>query len=159
MKVVFIVIAIVVIAFVIFFFILGQQSASGKAIGLVDTRLAQCASKPNCVCSEYQQDAEHYIKPLLPIETVANSKVVLKKVIQKMGGKIKTETANYIAATFTSKLFRFVDDLEIRIDAEKNIIHLRSASRVGHSDIGVNKRRIELLKKIYRANGHKLSGQ
>jgi uncharacterized protein (DUF1499 family) len=52
--------------------------------------------------------------------------------------------------TFASALFGFVDDLEIRIDAEVGSIHLRSASRVGKSDLGANRKRVEIIQKLYR---------
>jgi len=150
MKALFIIVTVLVIAVVVIFFFLGQTSSSGKAIGLVDARLAKCSTKPNCVCSEYKQDADHYIDPIIVTKgSIADSKQVLKNVIKEMGGKIESETDDYIAATFTSKVFRFVDDLEIRIDTESNVIHLRSASRVGHSDISVNKQRTELFKELY----------
>ena len=67
-----------------------------------------------------------------------------------MGGNIQVENDNYLAATFTSSIFRFVDDLEIRIDLDQKIIHLRSASRVGRSDGGVNRERIKRLKSLYQ---------
>jgi uncharacterized protein (DUF1499 family) len=66
-----------------------------------------------------------------------------------MGGSINVEKADYLAATFTSSIFRFVDDLEIRVDPDKNQVQLRSASRVGRGDGGVNRKRIERLKRIY----------
>jgi uncharacterized protein (DUF1499 family) len=44
---------------------------------------------------------------------------------------------------------KFVDDLEIRIDSTQKVIHIRSASRVGYSDMGVNRKRTELLKKLF----------
>ena len=65
-----------------------------------------------------------------------------------MGGSLQAEADNYLAFTFTSSIFRFVDDLEIRIDTDQDMIHMRSASRVGRSDRGVNKKRIEQLKKL-----------
>ncbi len=68
-----------------------------------------------------------------------------------MRGSIQVENEDYLAATFTSSFFRFVDDLEIRIHADQNMIHIRSASRVGHSDGGVNKKRIEQLKKLFHS--------
>ena len=66
-----------------------------------------------------------------------------------MGGDVQVESGNYLAATFTSAIFKFVDDLEIRIDSTEEVIHIRSASRVGYSDMGVNKKRTELLKKLF----------
>ncbi len=150
MKALFMIIAVIVIAIIIFFFILGQKSASGKAIGLIDAHLAKCPTKPNCVCSEHSDDSEHYIEPIIVTKESANDiKKLLKNIIQRMGGKIESETDNYISATFTSKVFRFIDDLEIKIDRDKKTIHLRSASRVGYSDAGVNKQRIEIFKELY----------
>jgi len=67
-----------------------------------------------------------------------------------MGGSIQAENDNYLAATFSSSIFRFVDDLEIRFDADRKMIHMRSASRVGYSDRGINKKRIERVKILYK---------
>ena len=65
-----------------------------------------------------------------------------------MGGDIQAEDDNYIAATFSSAIFGFVDDLEIRVDLTDKMIHIRSASRVGHGDAGVNEKRADFLKKL-----------
>lgn len=70
--------------------------------------------------------------------------------IQEMGGVIHNETDDYIAATFISRIFGFVDDLEIRIDQNHRALHFRSASRVGYSDGGVNRKRVELFKRLYK---------
>lgn len=149
MKSLAVVILVVALAIIVIFFILGKNSNSGKAIGIIDTRLAKCSSKPNCVCSEYKDDIEHYIEPiLLDKNSTIDPGVALKNAINKMGGKIVTESDNYISAIFTSDFFKFVDDLEIRIDTDNQLIHLRSASRVGYSDAGVNKQRVEALRKI-----------
>jgi len=81
--------------------------------------------------------------------TLLDTFSLLKNTIQEMGGTIQIESDNYLAATFTSAIFKFVDDLEIRIDSTQKVIHIRSASRVGYSDMGVNKKRTELLKKLF----------
>ena len=75
---------------------------------------------------------------------------MVKNSIKEMGGSIQAENDNYLAATFTSSIFRFVDDLEIRFDADRIMIHMRSASRVGYSDRGINKKRIEGFKILYK---------
>jgi uncharacterized protein (DUF1499 family) len=66
-----------------------------------------------------------------------------KKIIQNMGGEIIKEDNNYLSATFTSSLFRFVDDFEIRQDNTTHKLQIRSSSRTGYSDFGVNKRRVK----------------
>ena len=150
MKTTFIIISIIIIAIVIIFIILGLMSRSGQAPGMVDGKLSKCSEKPNCVCSEHKEDASHYIAPMVISNKTANeSFVAVKKVILKMGGTLVDESDHYLAATFSSALFGFVDDLEIRIDSDKQLLHLRSASRVGHGDRGVNKKRVELLKMLF----------
>ena len=62
--------------------------------------------------------------------------------------KIIEETENYLYAECTSFLFRFTDDLEVYVDKESKLIHFRSASRVGHSDLGANRKRVEKLKEL-----------
>ena len=108
------------------------MSQSNEANGLVEGRLTQCPATPNCVCSEFMPDAVHYIEPLvISAGDAAQILVRLKSIIREMGGSIQSEKAEYFAATFTSSIFRFVDDLEIRIDTGQKMIHIRSASRVG----------------------------
>ncbi len=70
----------------------------------------------------------------------------LKTTLQDMGGVIRQEQENYLAATFSSNIFGFVDDLEIRVNPEEQLMHVRSGSRVGDSDLGVNRKRVELLR-------------
>jgi uncharacterized protein (DUF1499 family) len=146
-----IIIASISLLVIIALFIFGYMSHSGKAHGLVDGRLKQCPDKPNCVSSEFVSDAKHYIEPLVYSAGEAERVMPrLKTIIGEMGGSIQVEETDYLAATFTSSVFRFVDDLEIRIDADQKIIHLRSASRVGHGDGGANRKRVELLKNHFR---------
>jgi uncharacterized protein (DUF1499 family) len=59
--------------------------------------------------------------------------------------------AHYLAATYHSRLFRFVDDLELRLDPGAGLIHVRSASRVGHADFGANQRRVKRLARAFSA--------
>ena len=126
------------------------MSQSGEAHGLAEGRLKQCPDKPNCVCSEFESDPVHYIEPLvMAAGDAAHVLPRLKTNVREMGGSIQVEETDYLAATFTSSVFRFVDDLEIRIDTGLKTIHLRSASRVGHGDGGVNRKRVERLKNSF----------
>ena len=146
MKITLIIITILIALSISALFILGKYSQKGQAPGLVNGRLSKCSAKPNCVCSEYINDEVHYIEPLNNMQNMKMDKMV--SIIQEMNGVVQAAKDNYIAATFTSSIFRFVDDLEIRIDSTQGTIHFRSASRVGYDDSGVNKKRVELLKKL-----------
>jgi len=150
MNAIFFILAFLIVAFIIIFFILGFISKSGEPSGLIEGRLAKCPNKPNCVCSEYAEDANHYIEPIgIAQDITFDALPILKNVIQELGGDVQTETDHYLAVTFTSTIFGFVDDFEIRIDATQKLIHIRSGSRVGHGDRGVNKKRTELFKELY----------
>ena len=109
------------------------------------TRLDKCPASPNCVCSCYPDDTEHFIEPLTFKKNVKSS---LKKIcLEKFKRcELVQEKENYLHFVFTSFLFRFKDDLEFVIDSKKKVVHVRSASRVGHSDLGVNKKRVEKIR-------------
>lgn len=137
---------------VVYFFILGQISKKGEAPGLTNSMLSQCSAKPNCVCSEFTDDKAHYIAPIdITGEVIDVVYENLKLVIQAQGGSLISERDDYMAFTFSSSLFGFVDDIEVRIDANNNAVHLRSASRVGYSDMGANKQRVETIKAEFLA--------
>jgi uncharacterized protein (DUF1499 family) len=102
------------------------------------------------VCSEFSEDASHYIESIAVPDTAAGTFTLLKTVILDMGGVIHTDREDYLATTFSSPVFGFTDDLEIRNDTGRGVIHIRSASRVGHGDMGVNRRRVEQLKGLFQ---------
>ncbi len=117
------------------FFLLGLKSQKGKAPGLVKGKLAGCPAKPNCVSSEEGVQPEKQVKPLSGTLKAAKDAVIAT------GGTITSETDDYVSATYMSKIYKFVDDLELR-EAGNGTVHIRSASRVGYSDRGVNRRRV-----------------
>jgi len=150
MKIVIIIIVALIVVAILVLFVLGQMSQSGEANGLVEAKLTKCPDKPNCTCTEFAADASHYIDPIgFSHSNVAEVLSRLKNSVREMGGSIQAETDNYLAATFSSSIFKSVDDLEIRIDNDLKINHMRSASRVGRGDGGINRKRIERLKNLY----------
>lgn len=135
-------IALPTIGLVFFLATLSIVSRSTPSVGLVNGRLRPCSTRPNCVCSEYK-DLQSYVKPLAFSGSADSSWERARRIIREMGGKIVREDDCYLWATFSTRLFRFVDDLELRMDEKNEIIHVRSGSRVGYSDMGVNRKRIE----------------
>ena len=115
---------------------LSLKSKSGAALGLVDGVLAPCPSTPNCVSSEAGTPPSHLIDPL-GVATWEN----IPTMLEQSGGKITSQNETYIAAEFTTSLMRFVDDVEFR--KSDTAVHVRSASRVGKSDLGANAQRVE----------------
>ena len=121
------------------FWLLGKKSQKGTAPGLVNGMLAPCSSKPNCVSSEEGTAGRAKIAPL-PLSSLES----VTTAIEAAGGIITKSDDNYLSAEFSSGTFKFVDDLEARLDGGQ--VHIRSASRVGYSDRGVNKARAEALR-------------
>jgi uncharacterized protein (DUF1499 family) len=157
-KILLAVIAILAVVVLVRFAMLGHSSKSGRAPGLLSGTLAPCPEKPNCVCSEFEEAAAHYIAPLdysgtLPEQAWGD----ILQVVEELGGEVVIANDKYIAAIFSSSLFGFVDDVECRLDASQEQIQIRSASRVGHSDLGVNRKRIEAMTRLFdqRASGGK----
>jgi uncharacterized protein (DUF1499 family) len=139
------------IAILFLLFALSLLSRSESAAGIINEKLTPCPDSPNCVCSEFPDDAEHAIAPIqIPAGMEGSALSLVKEVLAEMGGKIQSETDVYIAATFTSGFFRFVDDVEIRVDTESSLIHVRSASRAGYSDMGVNRIRVEEIRSLFQ---------
>jgi len=112
-----------------------------------DPQLKPCPESPNCVSTQTQQKS----KQMDPIPFTLDPKEVLKiikSVVESLPNThLENESLNYLHYTFISKIFRFTDDVEFLIDAEQKLIHFRSASRTGYSDMGVNKKRMTEIKK------------
>ncbi len=121
--------------------------------GLRHGRLLPCPVSPNCVCSEEGEDTTHSIEPF-PLAEGEDEMLAWRRFIemlQEAGGvvDVRTQSDIYVHARFTTPWLRFVDDVEARLDMRARVIHLRSASRVGYSDFGVNRARIERLRRLY----------
>ncbi|WP_319423605.1 DUF1499 domain-containing protein [Pleurocapsa sp. FMAR1] len=116
------------------------------AIGLDNGHLAACPSSPNCVVSQ-DGDEKHAVEPITYKSDRATAKETLLKVLSVVPRtEVIEDTDNYIYAESTSRIFKFVDDAEFYFPEDENIIQVRSASRVGESDLGVNRRRIEQIR-------------
>jgi uncharacterized protein (DUF1499 family) len=111
--------------------------------------LPPCPDSPNCVSSQATNEARQ-VDPIAftlpPQQALARLKQVLASMPRT---RIVKEEGGYLHAEVRSFLFRFVDDLEFLLDTENSLIHMRSASRTGHSDFGVNRRRVERVRKAF----------
>ncbi len=118
-------------------------------LGARDARLAPCPDSPNCV-SSFADDEAHRVAPLPLAGDPAAALEKLRGILEAMPRTTVVDAEDgYLRAEATSLVFRYVDDLEVLIDAEAGKIHLRSASRTGYSDLGVNRQRIEDLAEAY----------
>ncbi|WP_317928748.1 DUF1499 domain-containing protein [Halioxenophilus sp. WMMB6] len=145
-----VVLLILAVLLVLRFFALGKESRQASAPGLLDGQLHPCPKSPNCVNSEYPVDTAHYV-PAIELAADVTTPILTKAndVITAMGGVVVEQTESYLAAEFTSKLFGFVDDFELRFDEEKGVLQVRSASRVGYGDMGVNGKRVAAFREAF----------
>jgi uncharacterized protein (DUF1499 family) len=138
--------------FAVFLFImmiLGCSACRPLNLGIIDGKLSPCPDSPNCVSSQ-SSDKRHFIEPVRYEGTEQMAMERLTGVIMGMKRcRIITMEDHYIHAEFTSAFFRFVDDVEFYFDTEAKIIHMRSASRIGYSDFGVNRERLEKLRSLF----------
>jgi uncharacterized protein (DUF1499 family) len=104
--------------------------------------LKPCPASPNCVSTQSEDPAKRM--PSLRFDgTVDEARAAILAVVESRPRvRVVEAAADYIHAEFTTLLFRFVDDVEFLIDGKERRIHFRSASRVGHSDLGMNRRRM-----------------
>ena len=110
-------------------------------------QLSPCPGSPNCVVSQGNPDAEHAIAPIAYRGDAASALAQLESVITAMPRTATIEkTKDYLYAEFTSRLMGYVDDVEFYLDPSASVIHVRSASRLGESDLGVNRKRIEAVR-------------
>jgi uncharacterized protein (DUF1499 family) len=122
-------------------------------LGLHDGQLTECPPSPNCVLSQ-ATDAKHAIAPISYHTDRETARQTLLKVLNAMpGNKVITQTDDYIRFEATVRLIGFVDDGEFYLPADELVIHLRSASRLGESDLGVNRRRLEQIRLAMRDLG------
>lgn len=138
------VVALVSLAMLSFF------SRKPANLGVVDGRLGDCpATADNCVCTQ-ASDPDHRIEPLPFQGTPEEAMNRLSAIIATMPrAEIVTNSGGYMHVEFTSLMFRFVDDVEFLVDPAAKVIHFRSASRVGRSDLGVNRRRMEEIRRKF----------
>ncbi|MEL7314345.1 MAG: DUF1499 domain-containing protein [Cyanobacteria bacterium J06559_3] len=120
-------------------------------IGVEEGYLATCPKSPNCVVSQGETDAEHAIAPLTYSGDVTAAMASLRQVVAaEPGSEIIEQTDNYLYAEFTSRLMGFVDDVEFYFDSTApGTIHVRAAARLGQSDLGVNRKRIETIRAAF----------
>ncbi|KJR42178.1 protein of unknown function DUF1499 [Candidatus Magnetoovum chiemensis] len=112
-------------------------------------KLRPCPWTPNCV-SSCDRDKKHKVAPITYDIDEKAALTILKDAINMLDRvTITAQKSDYIHAECKSKVFGFVDDVEFYIDREAKVIHVRSASRLGFSDFGVNRKRIELIRKNF----------
>ena len=131
--------------------ILSLSAQRPQGLGASEGRLQPCPERPNCVSSQ----AENLPQQMEPLPYTGDPEAAFGKIKRILAGQprttVVTSTSDYLHAEFRSLVFRFVDDVEFVVDPKASVIHFRSASRVGYSDWGVNRRRMERIREAFLA--------
>lgn len=122
-------------------------------VGRTGGPLRPAPDRPNWVAS-FSDNPARRVEPFRFSGEAAPGLARLKAACQAHGGRLRAETPDYLHFTFTTPLLRFVDDVELLLDERENVIHVRSGSRIGHNDLGTNRRRVEAIRQALEAGGH-----
>ncbi len=140
-------IVLVLLAGMILTVVFGQKDPTD--LGVKNGRLKPCPETPNCVSSQ-SGEGDRRVKPLAVPKDLHDPMGRLKRIFESLERtKVLGEEADYLWVRFTSKTFRFKDDLECYYDPDGGVVHLRSASRLGRYDFGVNLKRVELIRELF----------
>lgn len=122
-------------------------------LGVNEGRLAPPKRTPNCVSSQADRaDIEHYVTPIAFKGTTLEAMAAAKRAVESMErARIVHQEPGYLYAEFRSKLLGYVDDVELLFDDKAGVFHVRSASRLGRRDFGVNWARVEKLRALIQA--------
>ena len=118
-------------------------------LGIQDGRLRPCGERPNCVCS-HAAAGDSAIAPLSLDGDAKTEFRRLKNIVSRMpGARLIEDGPDYLRFEFSTPIMHYVDDVEFLLDADSGIIHVRSASRVGYSDMGANRQRVEAIRERF----------
>lgn len=118
--------------------------------GVAHGNLTPCPTSPNCV-STRAEDPQQAIAPYAYTGGREDTRNRLLRVIAELPRtRIITSTDSYLHVEFRSKIWRFVDDVEFVFDDASQTVQFRSASRLGYSDLGVNRKRMETIRRFYQ---------
>ncbi len=130
--------------------IIMTTSCTSKVSSQPAQKLPLCPKSPNCVSSQ-ASDRSHYIEPFkLQAAPEQAWQVLIDALKNQARTRIISQTQYSLHAQASSRIFGFIDDIHALLDSEARVIHIRSASRTGYSDFGVNRKRLETLRRQLR---------
>lgn len=144
------IIAVVLFCFIlVLFFTRNFPPKKPASIGIQAGSLALCGNKPNCVCS-VDNRPNHMISPWNWAGSEANGIEKIEALVNLFPRtRVISKSGNYLHAEFRTLIFGYVDDVEFLVDVVAKKIHIRSASRLGYSDLGANLSRVETLRTLF----------
>lgn len=128
----------------------GCSGVHSNTTNTMNGKFTACPDKPNCVSSMEPIQDGHYIEPYQYSVERQRAISSLKEVVLSLeGGVVKEEHQDYLYVEFHSKFFGFIDDVEFYFPENKQQVEIKSASRKGYWDMGVNRKRLELIRDTF----------
>jgi uncharacterized protein (DUF1499 family) len=122
---------------------------SRPALGVTNHRLQDCPSSPNCVCTD-SSSPTHQIDALSFKGSPPEIQDRLRQLLDSQPGWRRVDSQpGYLRYEAISRWWRFVDDVEFLLEPASGRIRMRSASRIGHHDLGANRRRLEEVRGLW----------
>jgi uncharacterized protein (DUF1499 family) len=150
LKTIFWVLVILAALVIALGFFAARKSTGMPAPGFQNGALPPCSDKPNCVTTEADPQHAAYIAPI-KVPSADNTAAAMDQLqahIKAMGGRIVNDSDNTLQAVFQTRIFGFSDDMLVVFDQETGVFRVRSSSRIGHSDLGANRKRVEALRQL-----------
>ena len=127
----------------------GCSGTRPTTLGVREGKLAPCPKSPNCVSTQ-STDVKHRIDPLVYMTSIEDARGRLLEIVRATPRtSLVAQEEDYLHVEYRSRLFGFTDDVEFWFDDENKVIHFRSASRKGYSDLGVNRKRMEQIREQF----------
>jgi uncharacterized protein (DUF1499 family) len=144
------IIALIVVLFVGFFIYVNISNKLPEGLGITDGELMSCPSSPNCVSTQASpEDLEHYAEPIVYTGDRMKTQLSIESfMLGKGNAHLVSSTLGYVHFEVKSPLVGYIDDVEFYLPAADSVVHVRSASRVGYSDFGVNRERVRQIKDL-----------
>lgn len=139
-------VAIAALLLLLLIFIIRRMSSPAPELGHRDGQLTPLPDSPNCVSTQTDQAGKR-MDPLPWAGDAESTLDKLEEVSKRAGGTVTERSDEYLRVEFRTRLMQYVDDVEWLIVGDR--VHFRSASRVGHWDLGVNRRRMSKLSQHY----------
>lgn len=126
------------------------QNSQVPSLGHDAGQLKPLGPRPNSVSTQ-TDDTDKWVQPWPFKESREQTMQALLAVVEQYGGaRIVEQDDHYLYVVFTTNLMKFHDDAEFYLNEEEQLVHFRSASRAGYSDMGLNRKRFEALTELYR---------
>jgi uncharacterized protein (DUF1499 family) len=144
------IIALIVVLFVGFFIYVNMSNKLPEGLGVTDGELMPCPSTPNCVSTQASpEDLDHYAEPVVYTGDRMKTQLSIESFMLNKGNTHLVSSAlGYVHFEVKSPLVGYIDDVEFYLPAADSVVHIRSASRVGYSDFGVNRERVRQIQSL-----------